>query len=66
MGRLLRISVLVLTGIAVGTVVTRFLRLDKINFQMPDRIADKNHQPKEVDNVQEEEESKSEESEMFI
>ena len=66
MGRLLRISALVLTGIAVGTIATRFLSLDKIKFQKPSKIADKNHQPKEVDNVQEEEETKSDDSEMFI
>ncbi len=65
MGRLLRISALVLTGIAVGTFVTKFLSLEKINFQKPNRLADKNHQPEEVDNVQKEE-TKSDDSEMFI
>ena len=65
MGRLLRISALVLTGIAVGTVATRFMSLDKIRFPKPGRLADKNPQPKKVDNVQEEE-VKSDVSDMFI
>ena len=65
MGRLLRISALVLTGIAVGTFASRFLSLEKIRFPKPDRLADKNRQPSEVDNVQEEE-VKSDDSEMFI
>ncbi len=65
MGRLLRISALVLTGIAVGTFVTRFLSLDRIRFQKPSRPEDKDQQPKEVDNVKEEE-GKSNDSEMFI
>ena len=55
MGRLLRITALVLTGIAVGTVATRFMSLDKIRIPKPGRLADKNPQPKKVDRVQEEE-----------
>lgn len=66
MGRLIRISALVLTGIAFGTFVTRFLSLDRIKFQNPARLTDKDRHHKEGDRVQEEEESKSDDSEMFI
>ena len=65
MGRLLRISALVLTGIAVGTVVTKFLSFDRIWSPRPIRTTDKDSQPKKVENVKEEA-GGSDESDMFI
>lgn len=61
MGRLLRISALVLAGIAVGTIATKVFNFEKIRGSKPDKY----RQPKKLENAHEEE-AKSDETDMFI